>query len=97
MIDTRKNEYIPDYASPPGSTLLETLEMHNMSQAELATRLGMHKKTVHEIIKGKAPINPETATKLERVLGVPASFWNARQQQYEETLKQVKMKRPKNA
>jgi len=78
--------YFPNYVSPPGETLAEVLEDRGMSQAELARRTGLAKKTINEIIKGKAPITPGTALKLERVLGVPASFWNAREQRYREFL-----------
>jgi len=53
-----------------------------MSQAELADRAGRPKKTVNEIIKGKAPITTETALQLEKVLGIPASFWNNRERDY---------------
>ena len=81
-----KTAYSPDYVSPPGETLADVLEDRGMSQAELARRTGLAIKTVNEIIKGKAPITPGTALKLERVLGVPASFWNAREQRYREFL-----------
>lgn len=81
-----RNEYQPEYSSPPGETLLETLENLGMSQAELALRTGRPRKTINEIIQGKAAITPETALQLERVLGIPASFWNRREQQYRELL-----------
>ena len=35
MANIVQNEYHPDYVSPPGETLLETLETIGMSQAEL--------------------------------------------------------------
>jgi addiction module HigA family antidote len=65
---------------------METLEAVGMSQGDLADRTGRPKKTINEIIKGKAAITPETALQLERVLGIPASFWNNRERQYRETL-----------
>jgi len=68
--------------SPPGDTLLETLEARGMTQAELALRMGRPLKTVNEIIKGKTAITPETALQLERVLGISAEFWINREQQY---------------
>lgn len=77
-----QNQYTPDYVSPPGETLLETIEEQGLSQAELAERMGRPKKTVNEIIQGKASITPKTALQLERVLGVPSSFWINREQQY---------------
>ena len=79
-------QYRPDYVSPPGETLLEALEEREMTQAELAQRTGRPKKTINEIVKGKAAITPETALQFERVLGIPATFWNKREQQYREAL-----------
>ncbi len=79
-----KNEFLPDYVSPPGDTLRETIESIGMTQAELAARSGRPVKTINEIIRGKAQIIPETAIQLEKVLGIPASFWNLRQSRYDE-------------
>lgn len=84
-----QNEFLPDYVSPPGDTLLELLESLGMAQTELARRMGRPKKTINEIIQGKASITPETALQLELVLGVPASFWNNREQQYQEALARI--------
>lgn len=78
------NEYSPSTVSHPGSTLLDLIEERSISQAELAQRMGRPKKTINEIIKGKTAITADTALELERVLSVPASFWNAREQQYRE-------------
>jgi len=89
MISEIQNQYRPDFVSAPGETLQETLEAVGMSQAELAERTGRPKKTINEIIKGKAAISPETALQLERVLGVPASFWNSRERHYREDLARV--------
>jgi len=80
------NQYEPDRVSPPGDTLLESIEALGMSQAELAERLGRPKKTINEIIQAKAAITPETALQLEAVLGVPAEFWINREARYREFL-----------
>lgn len=82
-------KYEPDYAVPPGETLLETIDQIGMSQAELAERSGRPKKTINEIIKGKAAITPETARQLERVLGIPATFWNNLERNYREKLAEI--------
>ena len=76
----------PDYAVPPGDTLRETLETIRMTQADLAARTGRPAKTINEIIQGKTPITPDTALQIERVLGVPTSFWLNREQGYREAL-----------
>jgi HTH-type transcriptional regulator/antitoxin HigA len=86
MAERIQNEYMPDIVSPPGDTLAEALEALGMTQKELAERTGLSKKTVNLIIKAKAPITPETALYLERALGVPARFWNTREQHYREYL-----------
>jgi addiction module HigA family antidote len=84
MISARENEFRPDYALHPGVTLSETLAALGMSQAQLAERTGRPKKTINEIIKGKASITPETAIQLERVLGLSASFWNNLERQFQD-------------
>lgn len=86
MVSMIENQYVPDYVSPPGETLLETIESFGMSQVELAERTGRPSKTISEIIKGKAAITPDTALQLEKVLGVPASFWTNREMHYRESL-----------
>ena len=86
MAKTIENQYEPDYVSPPGRTLLETIEVLGMSQARLAECTGRPKKTISEIVTGKAAITPETAIQFERVLGVPATFWNNHQRHYDEYL-----------
>jgi HTH-type transcriptional regulator/antitoxin HigA len=74
--------YEPDYAVSPGETLAEMLNERGMSQAELARRTGISTKHINLILKGSAPISPETALKLERVLNVPARVWNALEATY---------------
>jgi HTH-type transcriptional regulator / antitoxin HigA len=72
----------PDIVFVPGETLLEVIEDQGMSQAQLAERMGRPKKTINEIIKGKAAITPDTAIQLERTLGVSANFWNQLEANY---------------
>ena len=76
----------PDYAVPPGATLLDTIEDLGMTQTELAQRMGRPLKTINEIIAGTAQIMPETALQLEKVTGIPASFWNNAESNYRERL-----------
>jgi len=90
MAEAEKKAFRPNYAVPPGETLKETIESLGMTQAELAQRTGRPKKTINEIIKGKAAIIPDTAIQLERVLGVPASFWNNLERNYQETMARLR-------
>ena len=77
---------LPDFAVPPGETLIETLESLHMTQADLAKRTGRPLKTINEIIRGVTRILPETALQFEQVLGVPASFWLNLERNYREIL-----------
>lgn len=82
----KKHSYQPDYVTPPGTTLKETLEALGMSQKELSERMGRPIKTISEIINGKTQITSETAVQLENVLGIPTTFWLTREGRYREFL-----------
>lgn len=84
------NEYQPDFASHPGETLRDILEEKGMTQSQLAKQMGRPRKTINEIIQGKASITPQTAIQLERVLGASAEFWINREGQYRLNLERIK-------
>jgi addiction module HigA family antidote len=86
MSNATRNQYQPDTVTPPGFYIQEKLEELGITQTGLASRICRTKKTVNEIITGKAPIEPETALQLERVLGIPARFWNNAERQYRDHL-----------
>lgn len=73
----------PDYIVPPGETIADLLDEHDMTQTELARRLGVSLKHVNQIIKGSATISAEIALGLEKVFGPSASFWLTREAQYQ--------------
>ena len=75
--------------SCPGDRIQEQIDEIGMSQAELAERLGRSVPKLNELIKGKAPITKETATKLEYVLGIPASFWLNLERYYQDELLEI--------
>ena len=76
--------YLPDYLVLPGEVLKDYIDDLGMTQADLAMKSGLAKKTINEIIKGKASITPETALKFELVLGRPAQFWSNLEMRYQE-------------
>lgn len=79
-------KYEPDFATPPGATLRETIERLGIDQRELADRTGLTAKTLNQIIQGKAPLTHQTAMLLERVTKVPARIWNNLEAEYQEQL-----------
>ena len=72
---TNYSEFTPDYYLHPGDILEEELEVKGLKQTDLAKRTGLTSKTINAIIKGNAPISPDTAVILESVLGKPAVYW----------------------
>jgi HTH-type transcriptional regulator/antitoxin HigA len=79
-----QHPFRPDYSFPPGETLRDRLNELNVSQTEFAARAGMSVKHANQIILGAAPITLSTAIILERITGIPASFWNRREADYRE-------------
>jgi len=71
-----EQSYTSDLAIPPGEYLEEVLDDLELSQAELARRMGRPPQAINEIIKGEKAITSDTAIQLEQVVGVPAEFWN---------------------
>ncbi|MEH2361475.1 type III-A CRISPR-associated protein Csm2 [Nostoc sp.] len=88
------NQYMPDYVSPPGETLLETVKELGMSQDDLAEQINLSKNEVDDIIAGKLPITNELASQLEQLLSIPASFWINRERDYRHSLaRQLELQR----
>lgn len=86
MNSEEKNDHDPDYAVPPGETLLETIEHLELSRQELAQRMDCSVKTVHQLAQGKASLTAETALKLEKITGIHSSFWNNAEANYRKRL-----------
>jgi plasmid maintenance system antidote protein VapI len=83
------SEYKPDYVSPPGDTIHETLITIGMTTKEFALRCGYPVALIHEIIVGKHEITESIAFKFEQVLNIPASFWMNREKQYQEARRRL--------
>jgi addiction module HigA family antidote len=60
----------------PGEMLLEEfLKPLEMTQAELAEKLGVSYPRVNELIHRKRGVTPDTALRLEQLFGMEAQFW----------------------
>ena len=69
---------VPKHGPPthPGEMILEEfLRPLEMTQTELAKRLGVSYPRVSEIVHGRRSITPDTALRLERLFGMEAQFW----------------------
>jgi HTH-type transcriptional regulator/antitoxin HigA len=71
-----KTDAYPDVAIHPGEYLAEEIAARDISQKELARRMGRPLNAINEIINGKKAITAETALQLEEVMPeIPARFW----------------------
>ena len=68
----------------PGKMLFEEfVKPLEITQTELARRLGVSYPRLNEIIKGRRSVTPDTALRLSRVLGMSADFWLGLQQDWD--------------
>jgi len=77
---------LPSHRAPthPGEMLLEEfLKPLGLSQSAFAVRLGVSFPRLNEIVRRKRAVTPDTALRLERVLGMPADFWLGLQQDWD--------------
>ena len=66
---------ISDTAVHPGELLVDELEVRGVTPAMLAVALGRSSQFVHSLLRGRRPIDADTAVALERALGISARFW----------------------
>jgi antitoxin HigA-1 len=62
--------------SHPGEILLEDfLKPLNITQSELADKLGIPFQRVNQIVKGRRSVTPATALRLSRLFGTSVEVW----------------------
>ena len=85
-INSYASRRLPTHRPPthPGEMILEEFLMPlDMTQAELARRLGVSYPRLNEIVKGRRSVTPDTALRLARVLGMSPDFWLGLQQDWD--------------
>ena len=75
-------DFRPDWVSPPGDTIADLLEEKDWTQRELAQRMGVSKKHVNDLVRGKKSLSPNIAVLLATVLGGNEAFWLEREAKY---------------
>lgn len=80
-----QNEYHPDNVSCPGSTIKDTLDTLGISPQDMAKRLGIPLIDFLHLLYGEKKLTPNIAEQLERIVGIPSSFWLAREKYYRES------------
>ena len=84
----------PDWASPPGDTIVDLMEERGWTKGELARRLGCSAGYLNQLINGSVSITNDTALRLERVLGSTVNFWLNREANYRERLARLDLQHP---
>ena len=79
----------PDWASPPGDTIVDLMEERGWTRVVLARRLGFSARHLNQLINGGVSVKNDTALRLERVLGSTVNFWLNREANYRERLAEL--------
>lgn len=79
---TSSSTFAPDWASPPGDTIVDMLNERKLPQAELAHLLGRSEEDIRGLIEGRISITIGLARQLEQVLGASVAFWMTRDLNY---------------
>lgn len=85
MINNRETYKVP-VPIAPGETLQESIDLLQISPADLAEKTAVSVAYVQQVLAGQARITPEFASALTRVIDVPAAFWLRYDQNYHQAL-----------
>lgn len=88
------NEFKPTVVVPPGETIRDYINALDITQNELAERLGITSKHLNGILSGKKPITYEISLKLKRVIGSSVEFWMTLETNYQ--LDKIRINRKEN-
>lgn len=59
------------------------LKPMSLTQTEVAKRLGVSRRRVHELVHGKRAMSPDTAIRCAQAFGLPATDWLAMQSEWD--------------
>jgi plasmid maintenance system antidote protein VapI len=88
--ETSSQEFEPNWAVSPGSTVAAILSARSMSREVFAGLLGQSIESVQRLISGLEKVDEDLADRLASCLGSSSSFWLNRQTQYQEDLDRIR-------
>lgn len=83
------DSFEPQWASPPGATVLDVMQERDMALGELANAMHKDPATVSRLLYGIEPLTTEWADSLAAVVGASASFWLRREEMYRADLRRL--------
>ena len=72
---------------PPGETIKEQLEIHNISVCEFSHQMNITEQQAQDLLNGELELTEHIANQLEKVLGLKAKFWNNLERLYREKIR----------
>lgn len=82
MERTVLRQFRPDWASPPGDTIKDCLEVKGMSKEDFATAMGLTNNEVDQLLEGRMRVKSILAEKLASTLGSTLAFWLRRDRDF---------------
>ncbi len=76
----------PNWASPPGETILDFLSENEISIANFSKQMEIKSTYAKKLLKGNEQVTDTIAEKLGSIIGSTKSFWLARESQYRNDL-----------
>jgi addiction module HigA family antidote len=74
----------PNFPLPhPGVSLAISVNAMDEPKSAIATRLGISRRALYDLLDGKSAVTAPMALRLERVIGGSAEFWLGLQSQYD--------------
>ncbi|RMX08182.1 ImmA/IrrE family metallo-endopeptidase [Corticibacter populi] len=83
------NTFKPNWASPPGATVLDLLHERQIPVKELADRAHRDVQSVSRLIYGVEPLTVDWAECLSAILGASPEFWLRREEIYRVDLRRL--------
>lgn len=83
------NTFEPNWANPPGATVLDLLQERQVAVTELADRAHRDVVSVSRLIHGVEPLDEDWANCLSATLGATPSFWLRREGMYRADLQRL--------
>lgn len=87
-----KNDFCPDWASPPGDTICSIIKERKISLRKLSHMMSIPYKDVCGLLNGTKVIDKNIAFKLSSILGASPGFWLRRDETYRKDLIRLGLK-----
>lgn len=87
---TLEQDFCPEWASPPGDTIVEILRERGISKAEFAHQIGCAQQKTEALLEGRATITIAIARRLQDILGASVEFWMSRDFQYRKDIARLR-------